>query len=345
MTTLKKLLEANTGSGRRRVTQVFQDFCELGALAIRNVVQRRGFDEREDRYLSIAATYTPEEMDRFATALAYLTLELQARLSDVLGTLYMSLDLGNQRLGQFFTPYEVSVLAARITAGDLVQRLQTQEFVTVGEPTCGSGGMVIATAEALRDAGVNYQTSMHVTAQDIDSTAVHMTYIQLALLHVPAIVVHGNTLTMERRDIWPTPAHVLGGWHAKLRPRGADGLTSSEPPTANHPAGHVVSGADAPSQTGGTGAADKTLILCECCALKLDKDDDSACRGLHHHTHPGLDAPTNAVISHGPLTWDGAHDLACQGHQGGIVRPSETYWLTSAISTQVDPLTKSVVGP
>ncbi|MFD2024163.1 N-6 DNA methylase [Promicromonospora aerolata] len=244
MTNLKKLLEANTGSGRRRVTQVFTDFCELCALAIRNAIDRRGFDEREDRYLSVAATYTPEEMDRFATALALLAQELQSGLSDVLGTLYMSLDLGNERLGQFFTPYEVSVLAARMTAGDLVERLQEQAFVTVSEPTCGSGGMVVATAEALSDAGINYQRSMHVTAQDIDITAVHMTYVQLALLHIPALVVHGNTLALEQRDVWPTPAHVIGGWDSRLRRAGAPDGTPCDPPTADHPVDRVTAGAD-----------------------------------------------------------------------------------------------------
>lgn len=242
MTVMKKLLEANCGSGRRRATDVFQDFCELCAIAIRNSVDPSGFDGREERYLSIAATYTPGEMDRFAAALAHLARELEAGLSDVLGRLYMSLDLGNHHLGQYFTPYEVSQLIARMTTGDLVERLREQEFVTVSEPTCGSGGMVVATAEALRDAGVDYQNVLHVTAQDIDITAVHMTYIQLALLHVPAVVVHGNTLALEQRDVWPTPAHVSGGWHTRLRKAGAPGCTSSDLPGVDRPTTHVAAG-------------------------------------------------------------------------------------------------------
>jgi len=49
-----------------------------------------------------------------------------------------------------------------------------------------------------------------------------MTFIQLALLHVPAVVIHGNGLTGECREQWFTPAHILGGWGARLRRREAE---------------------------------------------------------------------------------------------------------------------------
>lgn len=221
MKSMKKLLEANVAYGRRRISQVFRDFCELSALAIRNSVDDRGRDEREARYAEIIKGYTPEEVDRFARLLAELTMELSTGLSDALGHLYMSLDLGNERLGQFFTPYEVSQLMARLTVGEMTRALAKQPFVTVHEPASGSGGMIIAIADALREKGVNYQRKIHVTAVDLDITAVHMTYVQLSLLHVPATVIHGNTLTLEQRDVWPTPAHVLGGWSARLRHRDA----------------------------------------------------------------------------------------------------------------------------
>ena len=32
-----------------------------------------------------------------------------------------------------------------------------------------------------------------------------MTYIQLSLYEIPAMVIHGNTLTMEEWDRWYTP--------------------------------------------------------------------------------------------------------------------------------------------
>ena len=61
-----------------------------------------------------------------------------------------------------------------------------------------------------------------MTAVDIDPRAVHMAYIQLALMHIPAVVVVGNSLSMEMREHWYTPAHILGGWTAKLVRRDAE---------------------------------------------------------------------------------------------------------------------------
>ncbi|WP_321817857.1 MULTISPECIES: N-6 DNA methylase [unclassified Paraburkholderia] len=214
---------------------VFRDFVELAALAISNSVDRGQFDAREKRYLEIVGKYKKEEVARFPLMLAEITLAFDKRvgvmaaarergvmasnLTDVLGQTYMMLDLGNDRSGQFFTPYHVSKLMAGMIGGDAVARADAQGFARVHEPACGAGGMVIATAEAFHDAGLNYQQTMHATCIDIDPCCVHMTYLQLALLHIPAIVVHGNALTMEVWGHWFTPAHVLGGWNRKLRAR------------------------------------------------------------------------------------------------------------------------------
>jgi len=43
-----------------------------------------------------------------------------------------------------------------------------------------------------------------------------MAYVQLSLLHVPAVVIHGDTLLLEEYGHWHTPAHMLGGWRYRL---------------------------------------------------------------------------------------------------------------------------------
>lgn len=217
--TMKSLLEANTKYGQHRIGEVFEDFCSFVALAIRNSVDLTNRQEREDQYLRLTKKYEADDMNRFAQVLALLTEELTVEMGDVLGRLYMTLDMGNEGMGQFFTPYHVSVLMAQLTLPESLATLETQDFITMNEPTCGAGGMVIALVEALHSAGINYQQRLHVTAQDLSLTAVQMTYIQLSLLHVPAVVLYGDTLTMEVRDAWYTPAHILGGWGRKLLSR------------------------------------------------------------------------------------------------------------------------------
>ncbi|MFP3708484.1 N-6 DNA methylase [Paraburkholderia sp. SIMBA_009] len=182
--------------------------------------------------MEIVGKYKPEEVKRFPEMFVALTGSFEARvqgmldgsgvgLTDVLGETYMMLGISNDRCGQFFTPYALSKLMAGMLGGDVAARADAQGFARVQEPACGAGGMIIATAEAFHEAGVNYQQSLHATCVDIDPCCVHMAYVQLSLLHVPAMVVHGNTLSMEIWGHWYTPAHVLGGWSEKLKMRRA----------------------------------------------------------------------------------------------------------------------------
>jgi hypothetical protein len=114
----------------------------------------------------------------------------------------------------------VCELVANVTIGDgshIKAEIEERGFIRLSEPACGSAAMVIAFAEGLRKIGINYQQHLHVTLNDIDARAVHMAYLHLSLLHIPAIVVHGNTLTLEEYGHWYTPAHVLGAFNGKLR--------------------------------------------------------------------------------------------------------------------------------
>lgn len=79
--------------------------------------------------------------------------------------------------------------------------------------------MVIAYADMLMEEGINYQQVMHVEAWDVDATAAHMAYIQFSLLHIPAVIVQGNTLTLKQWGAWYTPAHILGDWSRRLAAR------------------------------------------------------------------------------------------------------------------------------
>uniref|UniRef100_UPI003F491EFB N-6 DNA methylase n=1 Tax=Cupriavidus taiwanensis TaxID=164546 RepID=UPI003F491EFB len=175
----KELLSLIKSFGYRHSTNdVFSDFVEMSALAISNAVDRHHYEPREKRYLEIAKKYDRDELGRFSAMLGALTMTFEERvqrlvpngdgLADILGQTYMMLDLGNERAGQFFTPYTVSRLMAGINVGDGNPYVDRDGFVTIEEPACGAGGMVIACADALHDAGRNYKpcmprasTSMH----------------------------------------------------------------------------------------------------------------------------------------------------------------------------------------
>lgn len=238
-----KLLQANAHS--RHLRDVFTDFVEMSALSLRNAISKidpvdtTRWQAREDEYLLIAGRYTRDQLDRFGEALGRVGELLTGEPRDVLGHLYMSLELGDKHQGQLFTPYDVARLMAEMQVDGLVEQLDTKPFVRVHEPACGAGALIVATCEALRAKGVNYQQRLHITAEDLSAVAVHMCFVHLALMHVPAVIHRRNTLTQETWDTWRTPAHVLGGWDWELRRTAADenagALLTAEQPAHDIP--------------------------------------------------------------------------------------------------------------
>ncbi|WP_424196655.1 N-6 DNA methylase (plasmid) [Ampullimonas aquatilis] len=203
---------------RHRKHEVFRDFCELAATAISNGCDKSQFDVRESQYMNIVGKYEKKEVSNFPRLLALIVESLTLGLHDCLGELFMTMEMSDHWKGQFFTPFEVCKLMAEISFDGLSNKLKPKGFVTVSDPACGAGAMLIASANSMAEQGFSYQSCLHVTAQDIDLIAVHMAYIQLSLLNIPAVVIHGNSLIPEKTwSCWYTPAHIMGDWSGKLR--------------------------------------------------------------------------------------------------------------------------------
>ena len=208
----KEMTKKLTGlTGGKRMFEVFRDFTELFALSLRNAIDKTNWQDREDRYLEVAKGYTHEQLETMAEVFALVVVQMEHQPEDVLGKLYMELEVSNDARGQFFTPYEIAKLMATMQADEIASK-GGEEFVTIYEPACGAGAFMIAISQELRQRDRQF----HVTTEDIDPVAVHMAYIQFTLLDIPAIVFHRDTLSMETYDAWTTPAHVLNLWKYRL---------------------------------------------------------------------------------------------------------------------------------
>lgn len=206
------------GLARRHDTfQVFSDFVAMTAISLSNAVDLAQFELREETYMQLVKPYTRDELSSFPQMLGALTLALEDDMADILGQIFHDLELGNKWKGQFFTPDCVCrMMAAMNLTGDIKALIDERGFIRASEPCVGAGAMVIALARHMRNEGINYQQALHVTATDIDIRSVHMAYVQLSLLHVPAVIVHGNSLSLDEWSHWYTPAHIVGFWNAKL---------------------------------------------------------------------------------------------------------------------------------
>ena len=197
----------NALSDSRSAYEVFNDWITVMAIAISNachLIHDEVWEEREKQYMNIIQRY-PDHGVEFAKLFAMLTMEMTNNPHDVLGEIYMEAGLGNKNLGQVFTPPSLSRLCAAMSVGEY----DGTEPITINEPTCGGGAMIIEVCIALYQKGINYQKKVKVVAQDLDWKAVYMCYVQLSLMGVNAVVVQGNTLTDPY--IWgrTAPSHIF----------------------------------------------------------------------------------------------------------------------------------------
>lgn len=199
----------------RRVNEVFKDFLTLCTCSLAQPFYRS--DEIEQRYLNTVKQYTKEQAEEFSKLLALLVMALEEKTQDFLGQVYMQLNLSNVATGQFFTPYHVSKMMSEICFTDIEKQLEEKDFITLAEPCCGSGGMIIAYAETLKEQGYNYQNQLFVEAIDIDEMCFMMSYIQLSLLGVGARVMHGDSLAWKFQHVLYTPFYFVNGFHWKLK--------------------------------------------------------------------------------------------------------------------------------
>lgn len=141
---------------------------------------------------------------------------------DFLGSIFMSLKLGDEHNGQIFTPYHVCELMAEMTMDDVVKKVEQDGYISINDPCCGAGATLIAAIHAARKqlekTNLNYQNHLLVVAQDIDETVALMCYIQLSLLGVAGYVKVGNSLTEpmtdndDKENYWFTPMYFSNVW-------------------------------------------------------------------------------------------------------------------------------------
>lgn len=193
---------------------VFTDFVTMMAISLHNAIVK---DEKlEAEYMRCIQGYKREDQLQFPKLLAIFVDISEGEPYDHFGQLFMALGFSEDRKGQFFTPPEIAEMMVRMTFIDIQEKLTQKAFVTLSEPACGAGSMLLASVKVLIQAGYNPANVLWIQAIDIDRVSALMCYIQLTLWHVPAEVIVGDALTLEYREHWFTASHYLGGWKQKL---------------------------------------------------------------------------------------------------------------------------------
>ncbi len=197
-------------SGRYSTYEVFSVWVRCMALSISNMVTLvHGplWQAREKEYMDTISKYKPAEQQMLCEMFAWLVEALEWEPDDVLGTIYMEANMGSKATAQVFTPFSLSEMCARLAID--AKPIPETGPITINEPSCGGGGMIIAAARVLRQRGINYQRRLEVVAQDLDWRCVYMCYVQLSLLGIRALVVQGDTLAHPYHPMETERSHIL----------------------------------------------------------------------------------------------------------------------------------------
>ena len=160
--------------------QIFSDFLEMAICTL-------SMGAKEERYMEIISTYSPEEINSFAKAFSALIIEMDDQgngYKDILGE-YFTLEITNCNNGQYFTPQSVC---------DMMQALV--------DPTCGSGRTLIAVAKRNPD--------NEFFAADVDRNCAMMTAINMCLNTMFGEVAWMDSLSNEYYNGWRILWHFIG---------------------------------------------------------------------------------------------------------------------------------------
>ena len=189
------------------LNNAFTTFLEMMAVGLAIDMDPTKKQERETRVEELEKGLSKEILQEYASLCALMYLVVKENLDspiDILGTVYHELRLNNEWNGQFFTPDNICRMMALMAGPYDESIIQKKGYITINEPSCGSGTMVIAAAWAMQQRNMEYQKNALFIAQDIDIRCVWMAYIQFCLYRIPAVVIHGNTLTCEEWSRWYT---------------------------------------------------------------------------------------------------------------------------------------------
>lgn len=217
----RKILESI--SHRHNTRTVFDAFTRLAACALAT-------QTREAEYLEEAKRWERPDLDLFAKALGALIAEMETKpFEDVLGGCYMEFALsskGQQCNGEFHTPKNVCDMIAQMLLGD-VESLPKDRPITVCEPACGAGAMILSFAQACPP---EVRRRLRVTAIDVSRTACDMAFVNTTLWGVPTRVIHGNSLSFECWAAWSNIHYICPWLPLAFRLQTLEAKEQGEPP-------------------------------------------------------------------------------------------------------------------
>ena len=198
---MKRIIKKINNFRSNDVWEIYNDFLIISAEKLRKLSE-----ENFNITHNINNKYNEFEIDLFNEMLVVLDELMQNDKKDHLGDLLMELEMANKLNGQFFSPFDISLMASMlgISKDEVDIKIKEKGYITLQEMSVGGGAIVIAVAKLLSEWGYNPKENLFAVCNDLDKKAIYMSYIQFTLLDIPAIILEMDTLTQEIKDSWKT---------------------------------------------------------------------------------------------------------------------------------------------
>lgn len=175
---LLKGFESNHVFAHMHPYDLFRQWLEAAWALLNLPLDPQGFKDTLDRH-----TYEQgAELGRLFNLYVVAVEELPFR--DILGTLFMRLDINSVRNGEFFTPFCIAEMMARMQfdRDGFEQTVRERGTFSVCDPAVGSGVMLLAFAKVVHDdLGREGTDKLRLYGSDIDVRCVNMCRIQLRM--------------------------------------------------------------------------------------------------------------------------------------------------------------------
>ena len=138
-----------------------------------------------DGYRKCLDRYSAAEGEEFGRLFELYVQAAEADpFRDILGELFMRLDVNSVHSGQFFTPYHIAEMMARMQfdPAEFKRQVEQKGYMTVYDPAVGAGVMLLGFAKVVYDALGRWGTNrLRLYGSDIDIRCVNMCRIQMRI--------------------------------------------------------------------------------------------------------------------------------------------------------------------
>ena len=182
--TLARAFESNPVFAHMHAYDLYRAWLEAVWAFLDAVHDPAGYRQCLDRY-------TGQQGQEFGRLLGlYVDAVEDQPFHDILGEIFMRLDVNSVRAGQFFTPAPIAEMMARMQfcRDDFERAVQEKGVVTVCDPAVGSGVMLLAFAKVVHAELGRWGTGkLRLYGTDIDQRCVLMCRIQLRMNGLDAV--------------------------------------------------------------------------------------------------------------------------------------------------------------